>query len=51
MHCRQAAEPGYERHRRWSADGTWQLILEELQVEADAAYLAYRLSIYLDIMH
>ena len=27
----------YERHRRWSADGTWQMILEELQIEADAA--------------
>ena len=26
----------YERHRRWSADGTWTAILEELQVEADA---------------
>jgi transposase len=26
----------YERHRRWSADGTWQAILEELQIEADA---------------
>jgi transposase len=27
----------YERHRRWSADGTWKKILEELQIEADAA--------------
>lgn len=27
----------YERHRRWSADGTWQRILTELQIEADAA--------------
>ncbi|MGV9452671.1 IS5 family transposase [Streptomyces sp. NPDC003635] len=27
----------YERHRRWSADGTWQQILTELQIEADAA--------------
>lgn len=27
----------YERHRRWSADGTWQRILAELQIEADAA--------------
>jgi transposase len=27
----------YERHRRWSADGTWQMILGELQIEADAA--------------
>ena len=26
----------YERHRRWSADGTWKKILEELQIEADA---------------
>lgn len=26
----------YERHRRWSADGTWQRILTELQIEADA---------------
>lgn len=27
----------YERQRRWSADGTWQRILAELQIEADAA--------------
>lgn len=27
----------YERHRRWSADGTWRRILGELQIEADAA--------------
>ncbi|WUL89380.1 IS5 family transposase [Streptomyces caniferus] len=26
----------YERHRRWSADGTWQQILTALQIEADA---------------
>lgn len=26
----------YERHRRWSADGTWRTVLEELQIEADA---------------
>jgi transposase len=26
----------YERHRRWSADGTWQQILAELQIGADA---------------
>lgn len=26
----------YERHRRWSADGTWAAILAELQIEADA---------------
>ncbi|MGW7210038.1 IS5 family transposase [Streptomyces sp. NPDC054837] len=27
----------YERHRRWSADGTWRQILTVLQIEADAA--------------
>lgn len=27
----------YERHRRWSADGTWAAILGELQIEADAS--------------
>lgn len=26
----------YERHRRWSAHGTWQQILGKLQIEADA---------------
>ncbi|MEW2239920.1 IS5 family transposase [Streptomyces sp. NPDC026666] len=26
----------YERHRRWSADGTWTAVLEELRIEADA---------------
>lgn len=26
----------YERHRRWSADGTWTAVLQELQIEADA---------------
>ncbi len=26
----------YERHRRWSADGTWRRIPDELQTEADA---------------
>jgi transposase len=26
----------YHRHRRWSADGTWQRILSELQIQADA---------------
>nr|WP_246250097.1 IS5 family transposase [Actinomadura litoris] len=26
----------YDRHRRWSADGTWQRILSALQIEADA---------------
>lgn len=29
----------YERQRRWSADGTWQRILADLQTEADAADL------------
>ncbi|MDX2403886.1 IS5 family transposase [Streptomyces microflavus] len=27
----------YERHRRWSADGTWDRILHALQAEADPA--------------
>ncbi|MFJ8506355.1 IS5 family transposase [Streptomyces avermitilis] len=27
----------YERHRRWSADGTWKAVLQELQIEADGA--------------
>lgn len=26
----------YERPRRWSADGTWNAVLHELQIEADA---------------
>ncbi|CAM5307834.1 Transposase OS=Streptomyces griseomycini OX=66895 GN=FHS37_007694 PE=4 SV=1 [Streptomyces griseomycini] len=26
----------YERHRRWSADGTWKALRQELQIEADA---------------
>lgn len=26
----------YERHRRWSADGTGKTVLQELQIEADA---------------
>ena len=26
----------YERHRRWSADGMWKMILDELQIDADA---------------
>ena len=30
-------ETVYKRHRRWSADGTWAMILAELQIEADAA--------------
>ncbi|RKT18304.1 transposase [Streptomyces sp. 1114.5] len=27
----------YERHRRWSADGTWDRILRAVQADADAA--------------
>lgn len=27
----------HERHRRWSADGTWALLLRRVQAEADAA--------------
>jgi transposase len=27
----------YERHRRWSADGTWRRILDELGIGADLA--------------
>ncbi|MFD3473022.1 IS5 family transposase [Streptomyces sp. NPDC058682] len=27
----------HERHRRWSADGTWQLLLERVQAQEDAA--------------
>ena len=27
----------YERHRRWSADGTWERLLQQVQAEADAA--------------
>jgi transposase len=26
----------YERHRRWSADGTWERLLQHVQAEADA---------------
>ncbi|GAB2769522.1 hypothetical protein GCM10027072_80340 [Streptomyces bullii] len=26
----------YERHRRWSADGTWDRILQAVQADADA---------------
>ncbi|WP_328779903.1 hypothetical protein [Streptomyces canus] len=29
-------ETVYERHRRWSADGTWKAVPQELQIEADA---------------
>lgn len=27
----------YKRHRRWSADGTWERLLEQVQTEQDAA--------------
>ncbi len=27
----------YERHRLWSADGTWKRLLQQIQAEADAA--------------
>ncbi|CUM35591.1 Mobile element protein [Streptomyces venezuelae] len=27
----------YERHRLWSADGTWEHLLQQVQAEADAA--------------
>ncbi|RFU83880.1 IS5 family transposase [Streptomyces triticagri] len=27
----------HERHRRWSADGTWEMLLRRMQAEADAA--------------
>lgn len=27
----------YERHRLWSADGTWERLLRQVQAEADAA--------------
>ncbi len=27
----------YERHRRWSADGTWDRILQSVQADADLA--------------
>ncbi|GAA3117342.1 hypothetical protein GCM10010521_01320 [Streptomyces rameus] len=26
----------YERHRLWSADGTWERLLQQVQAEADA---------------
>ncbi|MGW1707743.1 IS5 family transposase [Streptomyces sp. NPDC002206] len=26
----------YERHRRWSADGTWERLLQQVQAQADA---------------
>ncbi|MFD7835255.1 IS5 family transposase [Streptomyces sp. NPDC059761] len=28
---------GYERHRLWSSDGTWERLLQQVQAEADAA--------------
>lgn len=27
----------YERHRLWSADGTWERLLQRVQAEAEAA--------------
>lgn len=27
----------YNRHRRWSADGTWEKVLDALRVDADRA--------------
>ncbi|WP_455711007.1 IS5 family transposase [Streptomyces cinereoruber] len=27
----------YERHRRWSADGTWKRLLQQVQAQVDAA--------------
>ncbi|MFE6128320.1 IS5 family transposase [Streptomyces sp. NPDC056437] len=30
-------ETVYKRHRRWSADGTWQMLLTRIQVAEDAA--------------
>ena len=27
----------YERHRLWSADGTWERLLQQIQAAADAA--------------
>ncbi len=27
----------YERHRRWSGDGTWERLLQQVQAAADAA--------------
>lgn len=27
----------YKRHRRWSADGTWERLLQQFQAAADAA--------------
>ncbi|MDR6981391.1 transposase [Streptomyces sp. 3330] len=30
-------ETVYKRHRRWSADGTWQMLLSKVQTAEDAA--------------
>ncbi|MBD0707315.1 IS5 family transposase [Streptomyces sp. CBMA291] len=30
-------ETVYKRHRRWSADGTWQMLLSKVQASEDAA--------------
>jgi hypothetical protein len=30
-------EDGLERHRLWSADGTWERLLQQVQAAADAA--------------
>jgi len=30
-------ETVYKRHRRWSADGTWQMLLSKVQAAEDAA--------------
>ncbi|MGW1146400.1 IS5 family transposase, partial [Streptomyces sp. NPDC002454] len=30
-------ETVYKRHRRWSADGTWQMLLSRIQAAEDAA--------------
>lgn len=30
-------ETVYKRHRRWSADGTWQMLLSKVQAAVDAA--------------
>jgi hypothetical protein len=29
-------ETVYERHRLWSADGTWEYLLQQIQAAADA---------------
>ncbi|MBE9499683.1 transposase [Streptomyces sp. GKU 257-1] len=38
--CRSGLGRGktvYERHRMWSADGTWERLFQQLQAVADAA--------------